>query len=391
MTTDIESQYKSTHDEHARQRFVSRLRRRAIVDLRAELERHYDGVIEPKLNANDSLPESWRDIQSAMENEHVYRFYSTMRYNAQEMCFMSVQPTIERNLPAMIESARTAANDPQAGGSLSLSPDLKIPPYVTQLDVHLAPGYTHLEHREDDVAQGAVITFGGKIFTGQHPDERAYGSVGRSVAQWLKRRFDGLNVQSVLDMGTCSGKNLLPFSEVFSDAALHGVDVGAPVLRYGHAWAENEGLAVQFSQQNAEHTNFPDASFDVITSSFFLHEIPVKATRNVLAECHRLLKPGGVMIHMELPNETAATHYQNFFWNWDTRNNNEPFYTQFRSQDVEALTREAGFAADATFANLIPDFGMNGEDFMDACVAGTREAPMHGRGGWFVFGGRKSA
>lgn len=391
MTTDIEGHYKSTHDEHARQRFVSRLRRRAIVDLRAELERHYEEVVEPGLNAHDSAPESWRDIQSAMENEHVYRFYSTMRYNAQEMCFMSVQPTVERNLPAMIETARSAANNPAAGGSLHLDASLKIPAYVTQLDVHLAPGYTHLEHQDDDVAQGAVINFGGKIFTGQHPDERGYGSVGRSVAQWIKRRFSDLDVQGVLDMGTCSGKNLLPFSDVFPQATLHGIDVGAPVLRYGHAWAENEGVAVQFSQQDAERTDFPDASFDVITSSFFLHEIPVKVTRNVLVECHRLLKPGGVMVHMELPNESAASHYQNFFWNWDTRNNNEPFYTQFRSQDVEALSREAGFAADSTFATLIPDYAMNGAQFMDECVAGSREAPMHGRGGWFVFGGRKSA
>ena len=30
------------------------------------------------------------------EKEASFRFYSTLRYNAQEMCFLSVQPTVER-------------------------------------------------------------------------------------------------------------------------------------------------------------------------------------------------------------------------------------------------------------------------------------------------------
>ena len=389
MSVDIESQFRPSHDEHARQQFVSMLRKHAIIHMSAQLKSRYDGTVEPRLAAQGKTPKSWRDIREAMRDDPVYRFYSSTRYNAQEMCFLSVQPTIERNLDNLMATAARAADSPKSGGSLKLDSILKIPVYVSQLDVHLAPGYTHLEHVEDDISQGAVIAFGGKVFTGQYPYRRSYGSIGESVSYWVSKQYPMLTPRRILDLGTCSGKNLLPFHERFPEAELFGVDVGAPVLRFGHACAENAGVAAHYSQQNAEQMNFADGSFDIITSSFFLHEVPVAVTRRILSECKRLLSPGGVMVHMELPNEAAVSDYENFFWNWDTQNNNEPYYTHFRSQDVGALCAGAGFEPKQIFTRLIPDLGGNGTDVADACIAEELATPSHGRGGWFVFGARK--
>ena len=53
------------------------------------------------------------------------------------------------------------------------------------------------------------------------------------------------------------------------------------------------GAAIHFSQQNAEKTDFADGSFDLIVSHIFLHETSRTAVDNILAECRRLLKPGG--------------------------------------------------------------------------------------------------
>jgi hypothetical protein len=93
-------------------------------------------------------------------------------------------------------------------------------------------------------------------------------------------------------------------------------------------------------------------------------------------------------VHMELPHEEALNAYENFFWNWDTLNNNEPNYTAFRAQDPHALCAEAGFAPGSTFAHMIPDFATFGEEKFDAFVRGDTPAPAHGMGGWFVFGAR---
>lgn len=383
---NIEELFQPTHDERARQSLVSMLRKLAIIDMRKAVRQDYEERVRPELAAQGREPATWREIERAMQSEPSHRFYSTLRYNAQEMCYLSVQPAVERALPAMIELARDLAQRNPAGGSLRLDPSLEIPRYITVLDTHLAPGWIHTEHTADDVAQGAVVSFGGKVFTGQHPYRKRPGVVAESIAHWIKATRPGFAPRRLLDMGTTTGKNLLPYKTAFPRAEAHGIDVGAPVLRYGHALAEHEGIAVHFSQQNAEATNFPDAHFDLIVSSFFLHEIPVKAMQRVLRECFRLLAPGGLMVHMELPDEASVSAYENFFWNWDTANNNEPFYTHFRQQDPIALCTGAGFARENCFKGLIPDVASFGAERYARFLRGELAAPPHGSGGWFVFG-----
>jgi ubiquinone/menaquinone biosynthesis C-methylase UbiE len=387
---DIEAQFAPTHDERARQSFVSIVRKHAIIDMRREMETDWRERVEPKLSARGDAVRSWKDVMAAMQNEPSFRFYSTMRYNAQEMCYLSVQPTIERGLPDMIRVARESNKVNVAGGSLRLNADLELPRYLRALDVHLAPGWTHSEFTADDVAQGAVVSFGGKVFTGHHPFRKHPGVIAQTAGEWLKAQYPGFRPRRILDIGTTSGKNMLPYAAIFPGAELYGIDVGAPVLRFGHAVAENAGIAVHYSQQSAEATDFPDGHFDLIVSSFFFHEVPVKATRKILRECRRLLAAGGHMAHLELPNEAAVDPYTNFFWNWDTANNNEPFYTHFREQDPFELLTEAGFRRETAFAQLVPDYASFGAERFQRFVAGELPAPQHGLGGWFYFGVRNA-
>jgi 2-polyprenyl-3-methyl-5-hydroxy-6-metoxy-1,4-benzoquinol methylase len=48
---------------------------------------------------------------------------------------------------------------------------------------------------------------------------------------------------------------------------------------------------------DATRLEFPDASFDVVTSVDFLEHIDEKTKLAVLKECYRVLKPGGRMVH----------------------------------------------------------------------------------------------
>ncbi|MBL8224422.1 MAG: methyltransferase domain-containing protein [Chromatiales bacterium] len=386
---NIEALYRPTHDERARQRAVSMLRKHAIIDLREAMRADYEARVAPALGGQGQPRGGWKAIEAAMCPRPSYRFYSTVRYNAQEMCYLAVQPAIERALPAMIDVARDLARRCPAGGSLTLDPGLAMPRYSQALDVHLTPGWVYREYVPDDVAQGAVVSFGGKVFTGQHPYRRNRGAVAESIGYWVRQRFPSLRPRRLLDIGTTSGGNLFPHVATFPEAEAHGIDISAPVLRFGHAIAQHAGLPVHFSQQNAERTSFPDGHFDLIVSSFFFHEIPLRSTRAVLRECHRLLAPGGVMVHMELPDEASMSDYGNFFWNWDTRNNNEPWYTAYREQDPLALCAGAGFGAADCFKLLIPDLQSFGADRYARFMRGEIAAPPHGGGGWFVFGAQK--
>lgn len=386
---DIEALVAPSYDERARQRFVSSLRKFSIVDMPEVLREDYEGRVKPGLAASGRVPNDWRAIDRAMEKANSYRLYSSLRYHAQEMCFMSVQAPVERVLPELIDTARRIARERPAGGTLTLDPSLPIPRYVSALDVHLTPGCFHSEYTEDDVAQGAVISLGSRVFGANQRQRLMFGGVGKAIARWMKTCRPDVRVRRILDIGTSSGKNLLPYFEQFEGVECHGIDVGAPLLRYGHAVAEQAGLPVHFSQQNAEATNFPDGHFDLIVSSFFFHEVPVKVTRSILKECHRLLRPGGMIVHQELPAERLVDDWENYYWNWDTHYNNEPSYTAFRAQDPIALCAEAGFSADKCFAQLLPDVSVY-PDRNEAFDWADPSRPMHGRGGWYVFGGQKN-
>lgn len=386
---DIESLARPTLAERGRQRFCSALRRFAIQDLPERLKTDFDHRVAPAMGARGETPDTALAIDAAMKTEASYQFYSTLRYNAQEMCFHSVQDSIERALPEMIAVARDAAERSPAGGSLRLDPGLEIPRYVSSLDVHLTPGCFHTEWAADDVAQGAVVSLGSRVFTATMA-HRSWGGVARVISRWVRHVRPEFRPLRILDIGTSSGKNLIPYGEAFPGAELHGVDIAAPLLRYGHAIAENMGAIVHFSQQNAEALDFPDQHFDLIVSSFFFHEIPVKATRNVLAECRRLLRPGGMMVHQELPASGLVDAWEDYFWNWDTANNNEPFYTAFRAQDPVALMTGAGFDARGCFAQILPDLNAY-PDRHSAFAWDEPGRPRHGKGGWYVFGAEAPA
>ena len=392
-TPDISEVMEFTQMEYARQGFVSALRKHVMVNLAVEMRQDYEDNVKPaykkKSGAEPSTP---RDVKKAMESRTRYRMWSSLRYNAQEMVWASVQDGIERALPEMIHLAKEAAETNPAGGSLRLNPDLEIPRYVSALDVHLMPGCCHTENTKDDVAQGAVQVLGGDVFRGGFRHRKGNpGGVGDSIAHYLKLKYPDFNPKRILDLGCNTGKNLAPYLAVYPDAEAHGVDVGAPLLRFGHAVASHDGLPIHFSQQDAEHLDFEDNSFDIVTSSFFLHELPVKSTKAIFSEIHRVLRPGGLMVHMELPPNSEVDPYYGFYLDWDTgSNNNEPFYADFRNQDVIGLCNETGFTPEKCMKVLIPNYASFGADKFEAFVNGDIPSPPHGNGAsWFIFGGWK--
>ena len=392
--SDIDSFIQQSHDEHARSRAIAVLHNHAMMNLRFQLRDVYEASVAPIFErTHGRAAEDGREIAEAMESNSFFRFYSAIRYNAQEMGPLSRQPAIERALPEMIAVAKEAARLNPAGGSLRLDPNLAIPPYVSALDVHLAPGCYYLEYTEDDVAQGALLgaTLSGLMGAGRVNRVRNFAGIGESIGYWLTQRYPDFKPRRVLDIGTQSGNNLLAYRSHFPGIELHGIDVAAPCLRYGHARAEHTGMEVHFSQQNAEATDFPDGYFDLIVSSFFFHELSPQATKTILKECNRLLAPGGILASEELPPHKSCDPFLNFAFDWDTKNNNEPFYAAYRAQDPTELCVEGGFPREGAFEIVIPDITSFDIANYPAFLRGEIESPAHGRGGWFVFGARKNA
>ena len=58
----------------------------------------------------------------------------------------------------------------------------------------------------------------------------------------------------------------------------------------------------------------------------------------------------------------AMPLYENFYMNWDTYYNNEPYYGTFRKQDYRQLLTDAGFAADDFIEATMPRYTFIGEE-----------------------------
>ena len=165
-------------------------------------------------------------------------------------------------------------------------------------------------------------------------------------------------------------------------------------MRYATARAASMGYKVDFTQMNATALDYPDNHFDVVFSSMFLHELPLKDIRAYMQEAFRVLKPGGVFLTMELPPNTSLDPYEQFYLDWDCYYNNEPFYKAFRDQDSAQLCREAGFDVNQFFDFQAPRYTyMSEAEFLAKLEAGSEYDDHSGTltDGlrWYAFGCRK--
>jgi SAM-dependent methyltransferase len=202
-------------------------------------------------------------------------------------------------------------------------------------------------------------------------------SKATSAIAFLREHFPQFAPRRILDMGCTAGFSTVPYAQAWPAAEVHGIDLSAPALRYGHARAESMGVAVHFSQQDAERTRFADAHFDLVVSHILLHETSLPAVRNIFRECRRLLRPGGLILHVEVPlHHSGLDPWRQFVADWHTQHNCEPFWGMLHDTDVRALVLEAGFAAEHLIDARLPD--RVGTVFLTGS-------------GWWAIGGRTSA
>tara|TARA_B100001059_G_C17827213_1_gene582154 strand:+ start:844 stop:2001 length:1158 start_codon:yes stop_codon:yes gene_type:complete len=370
---------RTSHDELSRQHFVRSFKEHIVESLHPGLKPAYEKRAKPKFVAEHQRePETIQEVGEAMKPDQHYQAWSSLLRTSQEMMWSAAQIPVERT----INELATSSSGQQGLGSLSLDPELKIPSYHTAVDIHCQPGGYHTEYIENDVAQGAIYDRAVYIYAmGQMGTNNA--DMGDSTVAWLRQAHPEFNPSRILDMGCAVGHSTLPYSNGFPQAEVHAVDVAAPMLRYAHSRASSMGSAVHFSQQNAECTQFETGSFDLVVSHILLHETSSSAIKNVIKECYRLLKPGGWMLHVETPPYEGMEVFDTFIFDWDSENNNEPFWRKSHQLDLEGLAADAGFT-DRPLQIMVPSA------FQETQRSNTFQGGDFGGGGvWFVYGCQK--
>lgn len=369
MTVELQHPMKpeATPEEIARGRFTSGIRSLILNDLAADMKSAYERRAAPAFRKQHGRdPETSREAHQALRGDPAFNIYSAMRVQAQKMVWASVADSVEREAERLAQEAAKAAGAP---GSLTLDPALEVPRNVHAIDVHLMPGsYTR---GADSLEAGAVYDRGLAVFSmglmGANLDD-----IGLSMSQYIRQRFPDFAPSRILDTGCTIGHNTLPWKQAYPEAEVIAIDAAPGPLAYGSARARMQGQEVHFRQMCADDLAFEDESFDVVWSSMFLHELSKKQRARCFAEAWRVLKPGGLMVHMELPPNAQMEAFDGFYLDWDSYYNNEPYYKGFRDEIPRELCETAGFAGEDFFEFVVPSIGIYGAQAVTDAARGDR-------------------
>jgi SAM-dependent methyltransferase len=192
------------------------------------------------------------------------------------------------------------------------------------------------------------------------PDEvlepaQAQGRLRRAICAAIGPCLPG-PVHRVLDLGCSVGvgtEALQAWLQARQEepVSVEGLDLSPHMLAVARAREAERAAAagttappIVWHHAAAEATGLPTGAYDLITLQFVCHELPVEATRAVLAEAARLLRPGGVIAQVDqdpdsevirrLPAPIATL-----------LKSTEPYLEDYFSLDLPAELAAAGFAA----------------------------------------------
>jgi SAM-dependent methyltransferase len=120
-------------------------------------------------------------------------------------------------------------------------------------------------------------------------DYAVIGTTLQIVGEQLCEAIDLRSNHRVLDVAAGNGNATLAAAHRFADVT--STDYVPSLLESGKKRAEAEGLTIQFQEADVENLPFPDASFDVVLSTFGVMFSPDQ--QKAAAELARVCKPGG--------------------------------------------------------------------------------------------------
>jgi ubiquinone/menaquinone biosynthesis C-methylase UbiE len=143
----------------------------------------------------------------------------------------------------------------------------------------------------------------------------------------------------ILDLGCGTGSTTLLIKQAFPDAEVIGIDLSPYMLVVAEHKAKQANLSIQWRHANAEKTELPDGSFDLVTASLLFHETPIAVSQAILRESFRLLAAGGEIAVLD-GNQKMLRQTE-----WLTQIFEEPYIQVYAGGSVDAWMGAAHFEA----------------------------------------------
>ena len=336
-------------DVESRQEFTKGFRAMHRQQIRAAANEALDRLLEregidPTKNMN--MP----TLLSLVDADPAINISSHTWIANQRLTWKNLQDYFHSNEDAYLSEME--ATDRKGPGSLELKPRMPLPEHVSH-QIHIQPGgYV------GDPFAGHMYHYGTNSFYLGGRGHNDQDQIHRSVANNLPLPKDG-KVRRILDYGCGIGQFSLALKERFPDAEVWGLDIGGPMIRYGHMRASHLKYDVNFVQRLAEDNGFPDGYFDLVTSYIAHHEMPADVSRQVIAEVQRTTRPGAIYYPIDFitGGSEMIPRYMFGRW-WDHRWNNERWSFEYHAMDFAAEIEARGFNKAADPKSVIRGFGI---------------------------------
>lgn len=122
---------------------------------------------------------------------------------------------------------------------------------------------------------------------------------GRAIRETLAEIAALAPGERVLDVGCGTGALAVRLAAGVGGGEVHGIDASPEMVEVAKGKAARAGARVELQVAVVEALPFPDASFDLVTSSLMLHHLPDDVKRQGLAQVRRVLKPGGRFVAVD--------------------------------------------------------------------------------------------
>jgi demethylmenaquinone methyltransferase/2-methoxy-6-polyprenyl-1,4-benzoquinol methylase len=126
------------------------------------------------------------------------------------------------------------------------------------------------------------------------------------VRQAGLEKLNARSGETVLEIGFGTGHSLVALAQATgSSGKVYGIDLSDGMLEIARERLENEGLAewAELTCGDATRLPYPDETMDAIFMSYTLELFDTPEIPKVLAECLRVLRPGGRIVGVGMSKE----------------------------------------------------------------------------------------
>ena len=199
----------------------------------------------------------------------------------------------------------------------------------------------------------AAVAVHSRIWNDQQPPIEGDARLRQSYLDILKQRIS-TPPQDILDIGCSVGMSTFSLKTAYPLAKITGLDLSPHFLAIANYNTRTKHPelteTLQWVHATAEQSGLPDNSFDFVSCFLLFHELPQDATRQILREIRRVLRPNGYFALMDM-NPHSDIYVKMPPYILTLLKSTEPYLDQYFAFDLASELIAAGFESPSITAN----------------------------------------